>query len=140
MVAIFADVPDQGENAAPTAADAQVAVARLLEVSADARGCVILDPRGAPLAASGPIEYWGEAGRALLAAADAAAGEPVSHAHVGTEDGEAFAVRLDDLALVAATERFTLAGLFLFDARAVLRELARGPAAAAVAAPQREAA
>ena len=115
MVAIFADVPDQGENAAPTAADAQVAVARLLELSADARGCVILDPRGEPLAARGPIEYWGEAGRA-------------------------FAVRRDDLALVAATERFTRAGLFLVDARAVLRELARGPAAAAVAAPQREAA
>jgi hypothetical protein len=82
------------------------------------------------MAASGPaegLERWGEAGRAMLAAADAAAGEPVTHAHVGTEDGEAFAVRHSGLALVASAERFTLAGLMLFDIRAVLRDLARGP-------------
>ena len=99
-------------------------------MSADLRGCVILDQEGAPLAASGPsdsLERWGEAGRAMLAAADAAAGEPVAHAHVGTEDGEAFAVRHAGFALVAAAERFTLAGLMLFDIRAVLRDLARGP-------------
>jgi hypothetical protein len=46
---------------------------------------------------------------------------------VGTEDGEAFAVRHAGLALVAAADRFTLAGLMLFDIRAVLRDLARGP-------------
>ncbi|HEY8001548.1 MAG TPA: hypothetical protein VID76_06390 [Solirubrobacterales bacterium] len=96
-------------------------------MSADLRGCVILDSAGAALAASGPIDVWSEAGRGLLAAADAAAGEPVSHVHVGTEDGEAFAVRADGFALVAAAERFTLAGLLLFDIRAVLRDLARGP-------------
>ena len=140
MVAIFADVPDQGENAAPTAADAQVAVARLLEVSADARGCVISTRAASRSPPAARSSTGARPAARLLAAADAAAGEPVSHAHVGTEDGEAFAVRLDDLALVAATERFTLAGLLLFDIRAVLRELARGPAAAAVAAPQREAA
>ncbi len=99
-------------------------------MSADLRGCVILDPGGAALAASGPVDVWAEAARALLEAADAAAGEPVTHAHVGTEDGEAFAVRRHGFALVAAAERFTLAGLMLFDIRAVLRDLARGPAAA----------
>ena len=65
----------------------------------------------------------------LLAAADAAAGEAVTHAHVGTEDGEAFAVRDGGYAVVAAAERFTLASLLFFDIRAVLRDLIRGPAA-----------
>jgi hypothetical protein len=128
-------------KAAPSAADAEVAVARLEAMSADLRGCVILDSEGKPLAASGPIDRWARAGRELLAAADAAAGEPVAHAHVGTEDGEAFAVRHRGFALVAAAERFTLAGLLLFDIRAVLRDLARGPGAAvAVADPAARAA
>jgi hypothetical protein len=119
----------------PSPADAEVAVARLEAMSADLRGCVILDPEGEPLAASGPIETWAEVGRGLLSAADAAAGEPVTHAHIGTEDGEAFAVRHQGFALVAAGERFTLSGLMVFDIRAVLRDLARGPDAA----PAREA-
>jgi hypothetical protein len=97
-------------------------------MSADLRGCVILDSGGEALAASGPLDAWAEAGRAMLAAADTAAGEPVAHAHVGTEDGEAFAVRHAGFAVVAAAERFTLAGLMLFDIRAVLRDLARAPA------------
>lgn len=127
---IVAHVPDPRSTAGPSAADAEVAVARLTAMSADLRGCVILDPGGAALAASGPVDVWAEAARALLEAADAAAGEPVTHAHVGNEDGEAFAVRRHGFALVAAAERFTLAGLMLFDIRAVLRDLARGPAAA----------
>ncbi|MDX6583627.1 MAG: hypothetical protein QOI10_2811 [Solirubrobacterales bacterium] len=121
-------MPDSRPNAAPSAADAEVAVARLASMSADLRGCVILDSEGRALAASGPIEGWAEAGGALLEAADVAAGRPVSHAHVGTEDGEAFAVRHRGFAVVAAAERFTLAGLMLFDIRAVLRDLARVPA------------
>ena len=69
----------------------------------------------------------------MLAAADAAAGEPVTHAHVGTEDGEAFAVRLGGFALVAAAERFALAGL---DAVRHPRRAARSrPRPAAAAAP-----
>jgi hypothetical protein len=123
-LAIVAKVPDSDPKAVPSAADAEVAVARLTSMSADLRGCVILDRDGEALAASGPLDGWAEAGRAMLAAADAAAGEPVAHAHVGTEDGEAFAVRHDGFAVVAAAERFTLAGLLLFDIRAVLRELA----------------
>ena len=118
---------DSEPTTVPSAADAEVAVARLASMSADLRGCVILDPSGEALAASGPLDGWAEAGRGMLAAADAAAGEPVAHAHVGTEDGEAFAVRHEGFAVVAAAERFTLAGLLLFDIRAVLRDLTRGP-------------
>jgi hypothetical protein len=65
----------------------------------------------------------------MIAAADAAAGEPVTHAHVGTEDGEVFVVRDQGFALVAATDRFALAGLMVFDIRAALRDLIRGPGA-----------
>ena len=113
-------------------------MARLAAMSDDLRGCVILAADGSALAASGELDRWAEAARGLLAAADAAAGEPVTHAHVGTEDGEAFAVRHQGFALVAAVERFALAGLMLFDIRAVLRDLARGvDAPAAAPAPPR---
>jgi hypothetical protein len=135
-LAIVAQVPDPAANGAPSAADADVAVARLQAMSADLRGCVILAADGSPLAASGDPEKWGEAARTLLAAADAAAGEPATQAHVGTEDGEAFAVRQDGYALVAATDRFTLASLTLFDMRAVLRDLLRGPEAASIREPE----
>ena len=94
-------------------------------MSADVRGGVILGAEGAPLAASGDSDRWPDAAREMLAAADAAAGEPVTHAHVGTEDGEAFAVRSAGFAMVVAAERFTLASLVLADMRAVLRDLVR---------------
>lgn len=125
--AIVAHVPDPSAAEAPSVADAEVAVARLAAMSADLRGCAILAADGEPLAASGELERWGRAARGLLAAADAAAGEPVSHAHVGTEDGEVFAVRHQSFALVAASERLALASLMLADMRAVLRDLVRGP-------------
>jgi hypothetical protein len=133
--AIVADVPDRKIEAAPSAADAEVAVARLAAMSADLRGCVIVDPGGNPLAASGDAAAWGDAARELLAAADSAAGEPAVQAHVGIEDGEAFAVRHGGFALVAAAERFALASLMLFDMSAVLRDLVRGPDAPSIREP-----
>lgn len=122
-------MPDRVATAPASATDAAVAIAKLEAMSADLRGCVIIDPEGQALAASGSLERWADAGLGMLAAADAAAGEPVTHAHVGTEDGEAFAVRQDGYAMVVAAERFTLAGLMVFDIRAVLRGLARGTGA-----------
>ena len=47
--------------------------------------------------------------------------------HVGTEDGEVFAVRLGDYAAIAVAERFALTSLVLSDMRAVLRDLAAEP-------------
>lgn len=128
-LAIVANVADAHVPAPPTPTEAAVALARLEAMSTDVRGGVILGPEGALLAASGDSERWADAGREMLAAADAAAGEPVSHAHVGTEDGEAFAVRQSGFALVAAAERFTLASLVFADIRAVLRDLMREPEA-----------
>ena len=110
----------------PPPADAELAVARMAEMSADLRGCAVLDGAGKTLAASGDQDSWGAAGKALLDAADAAGDQPVSHAHVATEDGEAFAVRQSGLAMVAVAERFTLASLMIFDMRTVLRDLAAG--------------
>ena len=109
---------------APTVPDAGSAVEYLEEVSNELRGCAIFSDDGEVLAASGDAEAWGEAGRELIAAADAAEGEPVSHAHVATGDGEAFCVRESGYVAVAVTDRFTLASLMIFDTRIVLRQLA----------------
>ena len=120
-------MPDPAAPTPPSAADAEVAVARLEAMSSDLRGCAILAPDGSTLGASGSVEPWSPAASGLLAAADTAAGEIVSHVHVGTEDGEVFAVRQDGYALVAAANRFALASLMFFDMRAILRDLLAGP-------------
>jgi hypothetical protein len=109
---------------APALTDAGRAVAYLEEISPQMRGCAIFSQDGEVLAASGDLESWGEAGRELIAAADAAGGRPVAHAHVATGDGEAFCVREGGFVAVAITERFVLASLMLFDMRIALRELA----------------
>ena len=112
-------------NAGPTPTGApEEAIERLREMSADLRGCALLGADGQVLAATGDPEKWARAGGELLRAADAAGDEAASHVHVATEEGEAFAVRHGDLAMVAAAERFTLASLMIFDMRAVLRDLA----------------
>jgi hypothetical protein len=116
---------------APTLSDAGRAVSYLENISPQMRGCAILSTAGEVLAATGSRERWGEAGRDLIAAADAAGGEPVAHAHVATGDGEAFCVREGALVAVAVAERFTLASLMLFDMRTVLRELAEQRAGSA---------
>ena len=112
------------------AAAAERAVSYLEEISPEMRGCAILDAEGGGLAASGDPGAWAEAGGELLAAADGAAGEPAAHAHVATEEGEAFAVRQDGLVAVAVTDRFALASLMLFDLRVALRDVLVQAAAA----------
>ena len=111
---------------APSRADAEAAVARMVEMSDDLRGCAVLGPGGEVLAASGDPERWQEASAVLLGAADLACEEPAEHLHVATEDGEVFALRHRGLTMVAVTERFTLASLMNFDMRTVLRELTGG--------------
>lgn len=107
------------------AIDAELAIARMGQMSPDLRGCAVLDGAGEALAASGG-SGWELAGPAFLEAADAADGDPVVQVHVATEDGEAFAVREGGLAMVAVAERFALSSLMLFDMRTVLRDLATG--------------
>ena len=109
------------------------AIDRLCATSREVRGCALLGPGGV-LAASGSQARWEEAGQALLQAADQAAGSRATHAHVATEEGEAFAVRSGELAMVAVTSRYTLASLVFADMRAALRHARSGAVAAAEAA------
>lgn len=107
--------------------EAERGVGLMEEMSVGLRGCAILDGRGRALAASGENELWAEAGSAFLAAADAARrGAQAQQVHVATEDGEVFAVRHGELAMVAVTERFPLASLVTSDMRVILRDLAAG--------------
>jgi hypothetical protein len=95
-----------------------------METSPEMRGCAILDEHGSVLAATGEDdERWRGAAAELVAAADAAAGEPAAHVHVATGNGEVFMVRRGRLVAVAAAERFVLSSLMVFDLRAALREL-----------------
>jgi predicted regulator of Ras-like GTPase activity (Roadblock/LC7/MglB family) len=126
---ILAEVSDDGASAAVSGDSAESALAFLAEMSPDLRGAAILDGDGAVLAASGEPERWGEDAAALFAAADRAEAEPVEQVHVGTEQGEVFALRHAGLAAVAVTERFALASLTFFDMRMLLRDLAGGPSA-----------
>ena len=73
---------------------------------------------------AGTSRDWGEAARDLIAAADAAGGEPVAYAHIATGDGETFCVRESGLTAVAVAERFILSSLMIFDMRNALRQLA----------------
>lgn len=105
---------------------AEAALAYLSEMSPDLRGAAILGPGGAVLAATGSPDRWREDAATLFEAADRADGEAVEQVHIGTEQGEVFALRHAGLAAIAVTERFALASLTLFDMRALLRDLAHG--------------
>ncbi len=104
---------------------AEGALAYLTEMSPDLRGAAILTGAGAVLAANGDAKRWREDVAALFEVADRG-GEPVEQVHIGTEQGEVFALRHAGLAAVAVTDRFALASLSFFDMRAVLRDLAGG--------------
>jgi predicted regulator of Ras-like GTPase activity (Roadblock/LC7/MglB family) len=120
---------DEQASEAVSGEAAAGALAYLTEMSADLRGAAILGPDDAVLAASDRPERWREDAAALFAAADAAGGEPVEQIHIGTEQGEVFALRHAGLTAVAVTERFALASLTFFDLRALLRDLAGADAA-----------
>lgn len=105
---------------------APAALAYLAEMSPDLRGAAILDSGGAVLATSGEDERWQEDVAELFSVADRAGGERVEQIHIGTEQGEVFAVRHAGLAAVAVTDRFALASLLFFDMRSLLRDLASG--------------
>ena len=117
------DGEESGEISGESAAGA---LAYLSEMSADLRGAAILAADGAVLAAGDHPDRWREDAAALFEVADRAGGEPVEQIHLGTEQGEVFALRHAGLAAVAVTDRFALASLTFFDLRSVLRDLAAG--------------
>ncbi|HEX2096840.1 MAG TPA: hypothetical protein VHF50_05665 [Solirubrobacterales bacterium] len=116
---------DGATSAKVSGESAELALAFLAEMSPDLRGAAILGGDGAVLAASGDRERWREDVAALFAVADRT-GEPVEQIHIGTEQGEVFALRHAGLAAAVVTERFALASLTLFDMRSLLRDLAAG--------------
>jgi predicted regulator of Ras-like GTPase activity (Roadblock/LC7/MglB family) len=119
-------MPDGETSNVVSGEAAEGALAYLAEMSLDLRGAAILAASGSVLAASDHPERWSEDASALFEAADRAGGGPVEQVHVGTEQGEVFALRHAGLAAVAVTERFALASLTFFDLRATLRDLAAG--------------
>jgi hypothetical protein len=72
------------------------AVSGFLSLSNEFIGCAILGPDQV-IAASGDRGEWDERARALLEAADRAAGAQATQAHVATEEGEVYAVRMGDM-------------------------------------------
>jgi predicted regulator of Ras-like GTPase activity (Roadblock/LC7/MglB family) len=118
-------MPDVDASGVVSGDAAEGALAYLTEMSPDLRGAAILAADGEVLAASGDAKRWREDVGALLEVADRG-GEPVEQVHIGTEQGEVFALRHAGLAAVAVTDRFALASLTFFDMRAVLRDLAAG--------------
>ena len=119
-------MPDGETNGVVSGEAAEGALAYLSEMSPDLRGAAIVASDGEVLAASGDAARWREDVAGLFAVADRADGEPVEQVHIGTEQGEVFALRHAGLAAVAVTDRFALASLTLFDMRALLRDLAAG--------------
>jgi hypothetical protein len=119
-------MPDDAATGAVSGDAAEAALAYLTEMSLDLRGAAILAADGTVLAAKGNASHWREGVATLFEVADRAGGEPVEQVHVGTEQGEVFALRHAGLAAVAVTERFALASLTFFDLRALLRDLAAG--------------
>jgi hypothetical protein len=119
-------MPDDAATGVVSGDAAEGALGYLAEMSLDLRGAAILGARGTVLAASDHPERWREDAAALFEVADRASGEPVEQIHVGTEQGEVFALRHAGLAAIAVTERFALASLTFFDLRALLRDLAAG--------------
>lgn len=121
---IFTQVPDGEVSEAVSGDAAESALGFLEEMSPDLRGAAILEPEGQVLAASDEPERWRDDTLALFEIADRAGGEPVEQIHIGTEQGEVFAIRHAGLLAVAVTERFALASLTFFDLRMLLRDLA----------------
>jgi hypothetical protein len=107
-------------------AEAERAVSRLREMSADLRECAILDSSGKTLAASSEGS-WEECAAALWGAAADAPGPPPTQIHVAIEEGEVFVTRSAAAVAVAVADRFALASLMFCDLRAALRGLEAGP-------------
>lgn len=126
MGGIFTQMGDGNVSGSISAEAAEGALAYLAEMSPDLRGAAILRGDGAVLAASGDPDRWREDGAELLEVADRAGDETVEQIHIGTEQGEVFALRHDDLIAIAVTDRFALASLLFFDMRSLLRDLAAG--------------
>ena len=115
-------------SATDLTADAERAVSRLREMSAELRECAILDCSGKLLAASADGS-WEACAAALWEAASDSPGPAPVQVHVAIEEGEVFTVRTPTGVAVAVADRFALGSLMFCDLRAALRGLGDPPAA-----------
>lgn len=103
------------------------AAGRLVEMSADVRAAVLIDPAGG-LVGAGGLEERAVARRVaalahdLLGAADAA-GQPTELIEAHTGDGGVFAVRNARFTLACVARRVALPALVLYDMRQTLMAL-----------------
>jgi hypothetical protein len=106
---------------------AESAPARLVDMSADVRAAVLLDPAGGLIAASDADADRARrlAGLAhdLLLAADAAASSPTEQIEAQVEGGAVFAVRSARHTLACVVRRLALPALILYDLRQTLLEV-----------------
>ncbi len=100
------------------------ALVRLCGGSQDLLDAALIDPDGTQIASTDGAD-WSRGSGALWAAADHADRGPATKLHVGTGDGEVFAVRGERASIVATSRRFALASLMFSDLRGALRGLAR---------------
>ena len=110
---------------ADTAPDA--APERLVDMSADVRAAVLLDPAGGFVSASGVQRDRGRrlAGLAheMVSAADSASPEPTQMIEAQTPAGGVFAIRDARWTLACVTRRLALPALVLYDLRRTLSAL-----------------
>ena len=106
---------------------AKTAPARLVEMSADVRAAVLLDPVGGLIAAS---DEDGERARRLaglahelVLAADAAADRPTEQIEAQVAGGAVFAVRSARYTLACVVRRLALPALILYDLRQTLLDV-----------------
>lgn len=114
----------------PGAANAERASAildRLAALSPDLIDAAIFDADGVQIASSDGSDWSGGAEQ-LWAAADGGGHGAGVQVHVGTEDGEVFAVRNGAGSIVSTSRRFALASLMLTDLRTALRDFELGAA------------
>ena len=103
------------------------APARLVEMSADVRAAVLLDPAGGLIAAGGAdaecSRRLADLAYDLLRAADAASDRPAEQIEAQVERGAVFAVRSARHTLACVVRRLALPALILYDLRQTLLDL-----------------
>jgi hypothetical protein len=105
-------------------APADSAPARLVEMSADVRAAVLLDPAGGLIAASDPdpdrARRLAELAYELVLAADGASDTPTEQIEAQVDRGAVFAVRSARHTLACVVRRLALPALILYDLRQTL--------------------
>jgi len=115
----------ESRRRAPEAERASAILDRLAARSPDLIDAAIFDADGVQIASSDGTD-WTDGAQELWAAADGDEPGAGTQVHVGTEDGEVFAVRNGTASILSTSRRFALASLMLTDLRTALRELESG--------------